>query len=623
MDDAANDKDAALIRDSLEAQQVCPFCGFVSDGSQIVCSKCTMENSAVARKATKLRIGPWYVLQNRNPAAPGMKWETLLSFIRKGRIKPHTVIRGPTTHQLWRFAAHVKGLSREFGVCYSCGGSMEHGANLCPHCNRLQEPPINPDTLLEGAESEARSAVFKEIAPPVVEASEPRAPDNNAERSELDAGARQRLADQADELLKEQHAHREAIEQEREALAREKEAAVRDRDAVRRQLETAARERETVEREKESIERERLALARERELIRRERETRPIIAERAPEPAATPADAGADALLWDDAEPLVGPVPPAVAAPTPARAPLAMKAPAPSAEMRNPGIGIAAAGAALPRGKTRDGGFLSPKDLATAFKLNHAMALAAKERKSHGDDASASRADDNAGSRFKPIASGSRRGGRKSGGRIFLVLVLLVWAIVLGMVVNKPWRSHAMDFLSRITTSKAKPAATTPLPPPGEPPTIPEPSNESVLPPPIIPETQPTTEASTPQTAPSDVAVPARAPLIDRAPVAPGTGLSAPMPSPVPAIPTSAPASQSSASVSSAGAPPPATGDVSSADLQTRANTLYGKAKAAEIRGDLAESIRLLEQIKLLPPEVWPTDLEMRLRLDKVQIKQQ
>src|ERR1700743_795596 len=76
--------EAARIRDGLEGQQVCPFCGVVSDGTHPVCGRCTMENSAVARKATKLRIGPWYVLQHRNPAAPGMKWETLLAFVRKG-----------------------------------------------------------------------------------------------------------------------------------------------------------------------------------------------------------------------------------------------------------------------------------------------------------------------------------------------------------------------------------------------------------------------------------------------------------------------------------------------------------------------------------------------------------
>jgi hypothetical protein len=139
------------IRESLRAKFVCPFCGSVNDNEQGTCPRCTMENSAATRKATKTRIGPWYVLQTRNPAAPGMTWETLIGFIRKGRVKPRSIVRGPTTHQLWRFAAHVKGLSREFGICYSCGANVEPTASLCPTCNRLQDPPPNPDALLEAS----------------------------------------------------------------------------------------------------------------------------------------------------------------------------------------------------------------------------------------------------------------------------------------------------------------------------------------------------------------------------------------------------------------------------------------------------------------------------------------
>jgi hypothetical protein len=50
-----------------------------------------------------------------------MKWDTLLSLIKRGQVTANSIVRGPTTHQLWRRAAHVKGLSREFGLCYSCG----------------------------------------------------------------------------------------------------------------------------------------------------------------------------------------------------------------------------------------------------------------------------------------------------------------------------------------------------------------------------------------------------------------------------------------------------------------------------------------------------------------------
>src|SRR5688572_16608902 len=148
------------IRKMLDGRYVCPFCGSVNPNPGGGCPRCSMENTPATRKATKVRIGPWYVLQSRNPSAPGMRFETLLAFVRKGRVRPRSVVRGPTTHQLWRFAAHVKGLSREFGVCYSCGGNLDAGAatNICPHCNRLQEPPINPDVLLESPTGDAGAA---------------------------------------------------------------------------------------------------------------------------------------------------------------------------------------------------------------------------------------------------------------------------------------------------------------------------------------------------------------------------------------------------------------------------------------------------------------------------------
>src|SRR5262245_17436356 len=97
-------------------KQCCPYCGAIvsADVAGQPCPRCTMEDTPATRSATKARIGPWYVLQSRNPAAPGMKWTTLLQLVEKGQVTPRSVVRGPTTHQLWRFAAHVKGLSREF-----------------------------------------------------------------------------------------------------------------------------------------------------------------------------------------------------------------------------------------------------------------------------------------------------------------------------------------------------------------------------------------------------------------------------------------------------------------------------------------------------------------------------
>jgi hypothetical protein len=117
-----------------------------------------MEDTPATRQATKARIGPWYVLQNRNPAAPGMKYATLLALIHRGHVTPRSVVRGPTTYQLWRFAAHVRGVSREFGLCYSCGGTIDRGVAICPHCQRAQDPPSDPDVLLEPRGSASATA---------------------------------------------------------------------------------------------------------------------------------------------------------------------------------------------------------------------------------------------------------------------------------------------------------------------------------------------------------------------------------------------------------------------------------------------------------------------------------
>ena len=93
-----------------------------------------------------------------------MKCNTLLALIRKGQLTPRSVIRGPTTFQLWRFAARVKGISREFGLCYSCGAELQRTSTFCPRCSRSQELPPNPDVLLEN-EPQAAKTVYRQVNP--------------------------------------------------------------------------------------------------------------------------------------------------------------------------------------------------------------------------------------------------------------------------------------------------------------------------------------------------------------------------------------------------------------------------------------------------------------------------
>src|SRR4051812_36298191 len=76
-------------------KHVCPYCGHVNDKAGAACGRCTMQDTPATRAATKQRIGPWYVLQSRNPSAPGMKWAVLIALVGKGQITPRSIVRGP------------------------------------------------------------------------------------------------------------------------------------------------------------------------------------------------------------------------------------------------------------------------------------------------------------------------------------------------------------------------------------------------------------------------------------------------------------------------------------------------------------------------------------------------
>lgn len=143
---------AQQIRKALRGKHVCPFCGTTREVEVGPCTQCSLEDTPTTRSATRSKLGPWYVLQSRNPSAPGMNFATLMVLVQKGRVTARSVLRGPTTGQFWRHAAKVKGISREFGLCWNCGGEVARNARACPSCKRLQEPPLNPDVLLEAGE---------------------------------------------------------------------------------------------------------------------------------------------------------------------------------------------------------------------------------------------------------------------------------------------------------------------------------------------------------------------------------------------------------------------------------------------------------------------------------------
>ena len=136
-------------------KHVCPFCGTKREDPLGECPACGLPDNEETRGATVARVGPWFVLQARNPSAPGMRFSVLRELVRNGQISAGSIVRGPATHQLWTYAARVRGLAHIFGVCWSCNRRLpnpqpgEEPDDFCVYCGAMQTAPTNPDQQLE------------------------------------------------------------------------------------------------------------------------------------------------------------------------------------------------------------------------------------------------------------------------------------------------------------------------------------------------------------------------------------------------------------------------------------------------------------------------------------------
>lgn len=130
---------------AVKIECLCPYCGSFNAGVSGTCQTCGTHDTAVARTTAAKKPGNWYVLQARNPDAPAMTFDTLRALVAKGAVTGRSVVRGPTTGQLWRLACKVRGLSREFGHCYACGHDVRPDEGLCTGCLRIQTLPANAD----------------------------------------------------------------------------------------------------------------------------------------------------------------------------------------------------------------------------------------------------------------------------------------------------------------------------------------------------------------------------------------------------------------------------------------------------------------------------------------------
>ena len=82
-------------------------------------------------------MGPWFVRDAEHPFMAGMAYERLVELIDGGEVTRYTVVRGPTTGQLWTVVRKTPGLAHLLGDCHECNAKVEPAATRCSQCRTV------------------------------------------------------------------------------------------------------------------------------------------------------------------------------------------------------------------------------------------------------------------------------------------------------------------------------------------------------------------------------------------------------------------------------------------------------------------------------------------------------
>lgn len=125
---------------------LCPYCGHAQHGGER-CQDCGGLFEPLSRRATQLAMGPWQVRDKHNPFRPGCCYDVIVKMASAGKIKPTTVMRGPTTRQFWSVARNVPGVAHLIGYCHECGGHVSKADTSCGNCKALFTEPRERNAL--------------------------------------------------------------------------------------------------------------------------------------------------------------------------------------------------------------------------------------------------------------------------------------------------------------------------------------------------------------------------------------------------------------------------------------------------------------------------------------------
>lgn len=123
----------------------CVYCGQVIERSSGRCPHCRTSFSLAVRQASRETVGDWYYLDPRNPSGRGVMFETLIKMIEKGRLKADSIVRGPTTHHDWTYAAETPRLAKYLDMCPHCFAEAKPEETFCTSCQlNMNTRPADP-----------------------------------------------------------------------------------------------------------------------------------------------------------------------------------------------------------------------------------------------------------------------------------------------------------------------------------------------------------------------------------------------------------------------------------------------------------------------------------------------
>lgn len=147
---------------------LCPYCGHMQKSAER-CEECNGLFEPLSRLATQIAMGPWFIRDKARPFRPGCSYEVIRKQAISGKLKPTSILRGPTTRQFWSLARHTPGVAHLMGFCHACDAHVSKTATECPKCSAKFEESVDRNLLglqfaSAAAAADAQKVLDKQLA---------------------------------------------------------------------------------------------------------------------------------------------------------------------------------------------------------------------------------------------------------------------------------------------------------------------------------------------------------------------------------------------------------------------------------------------------------------------------